>query len=83
VLENNGVPVDALCEYCGTNPFDATYTCEGTPLENPGCTSSNVDRSIERKPGGALGNCIDTQVSADDFQQIDPSNPQNLASPPT
>ena len=82
VLENAGGTVDAVCSYCGANPFNGTYTCEGTPMENPGCTS-NVDRSIERKPGGPLGNCIDTGVSLDDFQQITPSTPQDLASPPT
>ena len=82
VLENNAVTVDAVCSYCGADPFDGSYTCEGTPMENPGCTS-NVDRSIERKPGDPFGNCIDTGSNAVDFWQISPSNPQNLASPPT
>jgi hypothetical protein len=83
VLEDNGVTVDAVCEYCGLNPFDGTYTCEGTPIEKSGCTSADVDKSIERKPGGDLGNCIDTGVTANDFTIIAPSNPQNLLSPPT
>ena len=83
VLQNGAVVVDAVCFYCGANnPFDATYTCEGAPFVKTGCTT-NVDRSIERKPGGDLGNCIDTGVNADDFAVIAPSNPQDLASPPT
>jgi hypothetical protein len=45
-----------------------------------GCTN-DVDASIERKPGGNLGNCIDTDDNSVDFAAIAPSLPQNLASP--
>jgi hypothetical protein len=82
VLRREASPIDAVCFYCGTNPFDGTYTCEGSPFVKTSC-SSNLDRSLERKPGGAGGNATDTGDSANDFQVIEPSNPQNLASPAT
>jgi hypothetical protein len=52
------------------------------PAVKVGC-SNNVAKSVERKPGGAQGNCIDTANNNADFVEINPSNPQNLASPPT
>ncbi|NUP11463.1 MAG: lamin tail domain-containing protein [Polyangiaceae bacterium] len=82
VLVKNGTTVvDAVCYQCGTNNF-SDHTCEGAVFTLVGC-ANNINRSIERKPGGALGNCIDTQDSSMDFAEITPSNPQNLASPPT
>lgn len=58
---------------------------EGTILPVLG---TDVDRSYERKPGGALGNGQDTDDNASDFALRNPSAPQNLASacvdqPPT
>ena len=47
---------------------------EGTPLANLG--SSNLNRSYERKPGGASGSGTDTDNNASDFQLITPSDPQ-------
>lgn len=52
---------------------------EGTPLASLG--SSNLDRSYERKPGGAAGNGQDTDDNASDFSVAQPSNPQNTSSP--
>jgi hypothetical protein len=60
VLKNNGAVQDAVCWNCGTNSF-STHTCEGGQLELTGCASAN-DRSIERRPGGGSGNCVDTGV---------------------
>jgi hypothetical protein len=74
--------IDALCLYCGTNPFDATFTCEGTPFNKPSCSSSTNYDAAERKPGGAAGNGTDTQNNATDFVVTSPSNQRNLASPP-
>ena len=57
---------------------------EGTPLASLGnTTASNLNRSYERKPGGAAGSGTDTTNNAADFQLITPSDPQNLASAPT
>ncbi|MBI1801075.1 MAG: lamin tail domain-containing protein, partial [Chloroflexi bacterium] len=53
---------------------------EGTPLF---ALTGNLDRSYERRAGGAAGSCTDTQNNAADFQVITPSDPQNLTSAPT
>lgn len=45
--------------------------------------TTNVDRSYERKPGGAHGSTQDTGNNAADFQVIAPSDPQSLGSNPT
>ena len=54
---------------------------EGTVLASLG--TSNLNRGYERKPGGANGSTQDTDNNATDFQLLTPSDPQNLASPPT
>jgi hypothetical protein len=58
------------------------FTCEGTPVMNPAGTS-NVDESMERRPGGALGSCTDAGDNAADFRELIPAQPQSTASPPT
>jgi hypothetical protein len=77
--------IDSVCYYSGSNPFDASYTCEGTPVVNPhdNSASTDVDASIVRKPGGAVGNCTDTNVNAADFATQTPATPENVASAPT
>jgi hypothetical protein len=52
---------------------------EGTFLSPLTGTS---DQSYERNPGGAGGNCNDSNNNSADFLLITPSNPQNLAGPP-
>jgi hypothetical protein len=89
-LTHGGATVDTVCFFFDNNTFaalDATYGCEGMPVSNfphnnggSGMSASNV--SIERKPGGALGNGVDTNDSAADFAGNTPSNPQDLASMP-
>ena len=89
-LLHGAATVDAVCFYFDNTTFaalDATYTCEGTPVinlphNNNSSAASNADASIERKPGGALGNGVDTNVNAADFTGNTPSNPQDLASTP-
>lgn len=81
VLKRGAGVIDAVCWGCGAFSFDATYTCEGTPINFPGCTSNNSDRSLERKPGAALGNGSDTNDNSADFAVATPSSPQNLTSP--
>ncbi len=49
---------------------------EGTRL--PPLTT-NADRGVERRPGGALGHA-DTNSNVDDFRVITPGNPQNSSS---
>ncbi len=88
IVKNNGTVVDAVCFTCGADLFDldgmapADHVCEGARVTKMGC-ATNADKSIERKPGAALGNCIDTQVNGNDFVEITPSLPQNLMSPLT
>ncbi len=53
---------------------------EGTVLSQ---LTTNVNRSHERRPGGASGSAQDTDNNGSDFQLITPSDPQNLSSPPT
>jgi hypothetical protein len=81
VVKNGGVVVDAVCFNCGGSTF-STHVCEGSLATKVGC-DSNVDKSVERKPGGLMGNCIDTQNNGSDLAEVSPSNPQNLSSPPT
>jgi hypothetical protein len=95
VLEYGNPPavVDAVCLY--TIPSTRLtlldpikqYVCEGEPASNSkhkdSTPASNVDASLERKPGGALGNGTDTGDSLADFLGAEPSNPQGLQSPPT
>ena len=96
-LEHKGKIIDAVCYYydditlqrlTGLGGCVPDYICEGPPISNlphngtkGGASSSDV--SLERKPGGALGNGQDTGNSTADFQSIMPATPQNLASPPT
>ncbi len=82
VLRRGPVVLDAACINVGTDGFDGTYTCEGTPYTYVG-TSNNTDRSVERLPGGGAGNATDTGNTATDFLLITPSFPQNLLSPAT
>jgi len=89
-LMHSGSLVDAVCfGFDATTKMsfttDTTFICEGAPATNPhnNATSTNVDTSIERKPGGASGNCIDTGDNDADFAQTTPATPQSSASPPT
>ncbi len=82
LLRRGTTALDAACIYVGTNTFDATYACEGTPFLYVGA-SNNTDRSIERDPGGAAGNGSDTNDNTADFTLITPAAPQNLQSAPT
>ena len=96
-LLHGATVVDAVCFYYDpTNllpltsacPGGIPFVCEGTPVSNlphdgpsPGGTS---DVSIERKPGGALGNGTDTDNNVSDFKTfVAPANPQHLQSAPT
>jgi len=43
--------------------------------------TTSADRSYERKPGGAAGNGVDTDVNSNDFELTTPSTPQNSSAP--
>ncbi len=84
VLKHSTAVVDAVCLAVSASAKQtlagAGYTCEGTILDNH---STNIDASVERKPGGTAGNCMDTGNNGADFITSTPANPQNSASPPT
>ncbi len=86
--DGSGV-VDAICIYFDSTTqshLDASYQCEGTPVDNAPhdnstSASSNVDVALERKPGGSSGNCQDTDDNSSDFSSITPADPHNTSSP--
>lgn len=88
VLQHASTVADALCFYYDITTQTAltscptAYTCEGTPVQNPhdNTPATNVDASLERKPGGVSGNAIDTNDNASDFQANPTPDPHNLAS---
>lgn len=89
-LSHAGMVVDVLCYGFDATTLmvlsgDPTYACEGMPVMNghDNTAGTNVDSSIERKPGGDAGNRQDTNNNAIDFAALTPSNPQSSASPPT
>ncbi len=65
--------VDSLGWGSATNAF----------VEGTAATYSENDQSMERKPGGALGNGTDTDNNLADFQILTTPNPQNTSSPAT
>jgi hypothetical protein len=88
-LSHAGVVVDALCYGFDATTLmvfvnDPTYVREGMPAMNAhdNTAGTNVDESIERKPGGTAGNGRDTNDNATDFAALTPSNPQDSASAP-
>jgi hypothetical protein len=89
VLQHNSIVVDALCFYFDAATQNAIigFTCEGTPVsnlphDNTTTGSSNSDVSLERKPGGTLGNTQNTGDNSADFQSATPADPHDLASSP-
>jgi hypothetical protein len=90
VLEHSSTVVDALCFYYSAATLSAlttcptAYICEGTPTPNPHNDGSgtNVDASLERKPGGSSGNMTDTDDNATDFFSNPTPDPHSLSSDP-
>jgi hypothetical protein len=82
VVKDQATILDALCLYCGSGTFDASYLCEGNAFSLTGCTGT-TDQSAERKPGGAAGNGTDTGDNSMDFVRAAPANPQDLSSSAT
>jgi hypothetical protein len=82
--------IDAVCFFYDsgslaiiTNILDP-YVCEGMPVDNPhdDSTGTNTDKSLERQPGGGLGNCTDTDDNASDFAIRSPATPENAQGKP-
>jgi hypothetical protein len=88
-LTHSGTTVDEVCYAYNATTSTALmatgYGCPGTPATNPhnDATSTDVAESLERLPGGAAGNCMDTGNSSHDFKTTNPSTPQNTSSPAT
>jgi hypothetical protein len=90
LLLHGGAVVDALCYYfdsttestlsCPGNPFQ----CAGTPVMNPhdNTTGSDNNASLERKPGGAGGNTVNTHDNAADFAAATTADPHDIGSTP-
>src|SRR5262245_29151285 len=83
IVDDGGIaitlPDDTIVDQAGLSSGSAYK--EGTPL--PSLGSSNLDRSYERKPGGAVGSDQDSDDNSADFQLIAPSDPQNTSSVPS
>ena len=77
-----GLPVDGgiLITLADGTVIDKVGTsilaAEGTPL----VPLTNPDQTYERKPGGILGSCYDSNNNAFDFMAINPGDPQNINS---
>ena len=93
-LSQGAAVVDALCfafdavTMANLTGCSVPYVCEGAPASNlphddTGSVASAVNASLERRPGGALGNGVDTGVSSADFHALSPATPQGSMSPPT
>lgn len=86
LLDHAGVTVDAICYHkdLGSEIGLALYECEGASALNPhdDSDSTNTAQSLERRPGGNFGHCVDSGDSASDFAII-ASKPQSSQSAPT
>ena len=88
-LTHAGVTVDEVCyAYSAATTMaleGAGYACPGTPVQNPhdDTTATDTAESLERKPGGAAGNCTDTGDPSADFKTTSPSAPLDTGSAPT
>jgi hypothetical protein len=87
-LNWNGTTVDAIGFYYDTMTQSTLtgggYVMEGSPVFNPhdNTTGTNVDSSLERKPGGSGGNATNTGNNAADFAVATPADPHNTTSAP-
>ncbi len=67
----------------GTRIIDAVGMSSGSAYKEGGMLApmaGNLERSYERRPGGAFGNGVDTNNNAIDFVLTAPINPQNSSS---
>ena len=66
-------------------PVGSKLACDGAPVNNPhdGTSATDQDSSIERKPGGLAGNCMDSFDNASDCGVSAPAARQRSTSPLT
>ena len=80
IADNGGIalvrPDSSIADQAGLSS-GSSYK-EGTALA---ILTGSIDQSYERKPGGALDSCQDTDDNSADFQLLNPSSPQNSQSP--
>jgi hypothetical protein len=92
-LLHSGVVVDAVCYSYSAATLSALtaanggFTCNSTPASNlphddTMSGASNSDAAIERKPGGAQGNCGSTGDDSADWATVQPATPRDTASAP-
>jgi len=85
-LVYGGGIIDTLCYYkdLTTQGLITFYACEGGAVLNPhdDTASTDTDQSLERRPGGNFGHCVDTNDNKSDFVVQAPSTPKNAATPP-
>jgi hypothetical protein len=85
-LDHGGTTIDILCYFKDftTSVGVGLYACEGGAALNPHDDSdpTDTDQSLERRPGGNLGHCVDTNDNSADFFIQAPATPQNSATPP-
>jgi hypothetical protein len=86
-LDHGGATIDVLCFYedlATLAGLGLGYTCEGSPILNPhdDTDTTNTDQSLERRPGGKFGHCVDTDDNASDFFVQAPATPQSSVSTP-
>ncbi len=93
VLVHGATVIDALCFYYDSATTRSTrrleavqqpFTCSGTPVMNlhDNTTASDNNQSLERKPGGAGGNTMNTHDNASDFIAQATADPHDLTSVP-
>jgi hypothetical protein len=90
LLFHGATLVDTLCFYydaptqTALTTCSSPYTCAGAPILNPhnNLSGTNVDASLERKPGGSLGNTQNTGDNSTDFASNGTADPHDLASTP-
>jgi P pilus assembly chaperone PapD len=69
-----------------SNPVDEVGMSSGSAYKEGAILSpltTDSDTSYERKLGGNIGSCVDSDINSNDFQIRTPSNPQNQSSPAT
>ena len=90
-LLKSGAVIDQVCySYNAATAAELvdvakSFGCKGTPVSNlphnDGTSgASNTDVAVERKPGGAAGNCGSTGDDATDWASLTPADPRNTAS---
>lgn len=79
VLMRGEEVVDAVCFVCVREQLAGTFVCEGQPLAREAGCQTAPDRSIQRRAAGGVPGCADTDDSATDLEDVEPSTPTGLS----